>query len=197
MDCSDWILQAEATLRDLIVDGRWDEAFTHAYSAYYPQIAGFCVNGLTGTLHDPVTEGEDIAQQVFLEFLQTLKQGRFRLHIARVRTFLFDRARKRCVDRLRAVQRRNASHDIDVYQTDVMDPHPRPEDTVLDEEQQKTLWERVGQLREVDRTIVMLHYQGGLSDGEIASVLHMEAGNVRVRLSRALQRLREDTRHDD
>jgi RNA polymerase sigma-70 factor (ECF subfamily) len=197
MDDSSRVDQIESRLRELIAEKRWDDAFRCTYEAYYPQIAGFCINTLYGHVNDHIADGKDIAQQVFLEFFRTLIEERFRLHAARVRTFLFARARHRCVDELRRLNRGGPAPDVGAYQTEMVAPQPMPEEVLLDEAQLRALWRKIEELRAVDREIVKLHYQVGLSIAEIADVLRLREGNVRTRLSRTLQRLREELRRDE
>lgn len=181
----------ESRLRRLFEAGQWCEAFDLAYQAYYPQIAGFCVNRLATNVYDCATDGEEIAQQVFLEFSRTLKQGRFRWDCSSVRTSLFNRALHRCIDRIRAAKRDGLWHGDNVSQMEVAGRQPLPEEALLNEEGLRLLRRHIEALRDIDRDIVVLRYYYDFPAAEIARIVDRTPENVRKRLSRALRTLKE------
>jgi RNA polymerase sigma-70 factor (ECF subfamily) len=67
---------------------------------------------------------------------------------------------------------------------------PSPEAAALAGEQQTLLLGAVDQLKEKDRTVIVLRYFLDLSEVEMADVLGCPRGTVKSRLSRALERLR-------
>lgn len=69
---------------------------------------------------------------------------------------------------------------------------PSAESVVLDEEERELLLEALGGLPARDRMVLELRYLLGLSEAEMAAALGIRPGTVKSRLSRALQRLRED-----
>jgi RNA polymerase sigma factor (sigma-70 family) len=65
------------------------------------------------------------------------------------------------------------------------------EDQVLAAEQRARLAAQLGRLSEGDQLVIAARYLLGLSEAETATALAMRPGTVKSRLSRALQRLRE------
>jgi RNA polymerase sigma-70 factor (ECF subfamily) len=181
----------ESRLQKLCEEGQWREAFDLAYQAYYPEIAGFCVTRLAKIVNDPVADGEEIAQQVFLEFFRRLGQGEFRGDRSSVRTSLFLLVRRRCIDRVRAAQRNAARHGTEISQTDRAPKQRLPEEALLNEEWLRLLHTHIEALRDIDRDIVVLRYYHGFSDAEIAGIVGLLPGNVRARRRRAFRILRE------
>jgi RNA polymerase sigma-70 factor (ECF subfamily) len=77
------------------------------------------------------------------------------------------------------------------------DAAPSPEAAVLNRERQDLVLAAVNGLSEEHRLVVACRYFLDLSEAEIASVLGIRSGTVKSRLSRALERLREEVpKHD-
>ena len=161
----------ESRLQKLFEAGQWQEAFDLACQAYYPQIAGFCVNRLATIVHDPAADGEEIAQQVFLRFYQALIDGKFRWLSSSVRAFLFILARHRCIDRVRAARKHAARYGHDISQMEVADRQPLPEEALLNEEELRLLRKHIEALRDIDREIVVLCYDYDFPTAEIARIV--------------------------
>ena len=68
---------------------------------------------------------------------------------------------------------------------------PSPEAALLESEERAQLLDAVNQLRDEDRFVIACRYFLGLSEAETASTLGWRRGTVKSRLSRALERLRE------
>jgi RNA polymerase sigma-70 factor (ECF subfamily) len=66
-----------------------------------------------------------------------------------------------------------------------------PEELALSEVSALTLRSALARLDERDRTVIALRYFAGLSEAETAAALDVPAGTVKSRLSRALDRLRD------
>ena|SRR5437899_362246 len=74
------------------------------------------------------------------------------------------------------------------------DAAPSPEAAVLAEEERTVLVQAVNGLREEDRMVIGYRYLLGLSEKETARALGIPAGTVKSRLSRSLERLRDELR---
>ena len=70
------------------------------------------------------------------------------------------------------------------------EPIDIPDKSTTDPETHTVLNQMLDRLKPEDKNIILLSVQGGYSSDEIASMLGMTAGNVRVRLHRALSALR-------
>ena len=73
---------------------------------------------------------------------------------------------------------------------------PSPETALLAGERQKALLEGLARLREPDRVVIGCRYLLELSEAETAAALGVAHGTVKSRLSRALERLREEVGRD-
>ena len=77
------------------------------------------------------------------------------------------------------------------------DPAPSAEAAVLGHERNELLLAAVNRLPEEQRLVVVCRFILDLSEAETASVLGLRPGTVKSRLSRALDRLREEVPRDD
>jgi RNA polymerase sigma factor (sigma-70 family) len=74
---------------------------------------------------------------------------------------------------------------------------PSPETALLAGERRATLLDAIGRLREPDRLVIGCRYLLELSEAETAAALGVARGTVKSRVSRALERLREEVGRDD
>ncbi|MDQ2984356.1 MAG: sigma-70 family RNA polymerase sigma factor [Actinomycetota bacterium] len=74
---------------------------------------------------------------------------------------------------------------------------PSPEDTVLSAERRDELLAALDRLREEDQLVISCRYFLDLSEQETAAALGWRLGTVKSRLSRALDRLREQIGETD
>jgi RNA polymerase sigma-70 factor, ECF subfamily len=119
-------------------------------------------------------------------------------------------ARNRAIDRLRAAGRRERAASFSSFAwTDSDDlsvaewlttsgeligaagPEPGPDISLSDKETRATLEDALRSLDPVERRVVVLAYDGGLSQSEIAASLGWPIGTVKTRTRRALRHLRE------
>jgi RNA polymerase sigma-70 factor, ECF subfamily len=128
-------------------------------------------------------------------------------------------ARNRTIDRLRATGRRGPTTTFSSLEAGSLDPEAMgdwltasaelvaagereatPEAALAASEQQAAIREALAALRPTDRTAILLAYQSGLSQSEIAAHLNWPLGTVKTRTRRALQELRshiERSERDD
>lgn len=93
------------------------------------------------------------------------------------------------IDRMRGRHsRRSIDDDVLAY---APDPGPGPEAQMLVREAGSTIVRALGQLSEADRAVLILRESQGLRYEEIANILDIPLGTLKVRLHRARQRLRE------
>ncbi|HEY5630273.1 MAG TPA: sigma-70 family RNA polymerase sigma factor [Candidatus Limnocylindrales bacterium] len=93
----------------------------------------------------------------------------------------------------RAIARKVRRHQVTELRLAADRPgDPNPEGTIDDVD----LGNALGRLRPDDRVFVALRYLADLDSSEIASLTGLSASGVRTRLSRVLDRLREDLDHE-
>jgi RNA polymerase sigma factor (sigma-70 family) len=134
------------------------------------------------------SEAEDAAQEAFVKAYLAL--GRFRAG-APFRPWLLQivvnearNRRKSAGRRVNLAQRAAAQHHVET--------EPSPEAVTLASEQRQSLLDAVNLLREDERLVVACRYFLGLSEAETAETLRCPRGTVKSRLSRALDRLRNE-----
>jgi len=75
------------------------------------------------------------------------------------------------------------------------EPEPTPELALDGAEQRESIRRALGSLGPLERQVIVLAYQSGLSQSEIAAHLNWPLGTVKTRTRRALQILREQLEH--
>ena len=198
--------RGEDTLLALIAEGQglWTREQQHAGAEkflaaldglvrqYQPEIIGFCVEMLQGT----GIQGEDIAQEVFVAAYTTMPHFEAR---ASLRTWLYRIARNRCAHVLRDETRHLqslATHHEPVMHGAHRAAELSPEQQLQHQEELAQVHASLTQLREADRTMLILTYMRELTTEQIAEILMIAPQQVRLRRSRALQRLRMVVNHD-
>jgi len=125
-------------------------------------------------------------------------------------------ARNRAIDRLRAASRRERAATFSSFartQADeqsvvewltasgeligVAGPEPAPEITLTDKETRASIKNALSSLDPTERRVIVLAYDGGLSQSEIAALLGWPIGTVKTRTRRALRHLRDSLERPD
>jgi RNA polymerase sigma-70 factor, ECF subfamily len=170
-------------VRRLIVGGDYRSALEALVWGYQHLIVRHCTAMLGDTGH-----GEEIAQEVFLGAYAAMP--RFRQE-ASVRTWLLAIARKQCLKALRDRRRRRRLEE-EQRQAIAREAHRVPPDPA--EEDPEVLRQRVrrglDRLSPVERTVLVLRYETGLTLVEMAHILGRSEAGVRRQLVRALAQLR-------
>jgi len=134
----------------------------------------------------PVSDGEEILQDVFLSLFRHLAGGK---SLDNTRGWLFRVARNLALKRRYRLRRESfAAADSDL----TVDPAPDPEVCAAHSQAQRRLMSVVDALPEQDRQCLFLRADG-LRYREIAEVLDMSLGAVSLSLSRSLARIGRST----
>ena len=159
-------------------------AFDELYEQYYDRLyRTACM--ITGNRAD----GEDVTQETFIKAYlncNRLKQdGQFRYWIYKIlnRT-AWQIAKKHAKEQPDEHILKLADTSMSVFLAD------SPVVKVLQDEQEQSVAEAIGQLEYKQRTTVILYYYNGLSTKEIASVMGCMEGTVKSRLFTARKNLR-------
>ncbi len=130
---------------------------------------------------------EDLAQDAFSSAFTELSGFR---QEASPRTWLLAIARNRCIDHLRRARRAPWQEwsDEAFEPDDYADPAPLPAERLLD---QREVQQALETLSESERALVVLRFRHGLDYPELSEVFGVKQGTVRMRLSRALGRMRD------
>ncbi|MEM9075172.1 MAG: RNA polymerase sigma factor, partial [Myxococcota bacterium] len=125
---------------------------------------------------------EDLTQEAFSKALVSLKTFR---REASPRTWLLRIARNHCIDYLRAAKRR--------LDDPAEEPDGQVDDAPLPHDLLSRRWEverALAELSENDRAMILLRFRNGFAYDEIAEVFGVRSGAIRMRVSRALGRMR-------
>jgi RNA polymerase sigma-70 factor (ECF subfamily) len=135
------------------------------------------------------SDAEEAAHDAFVKAFGAL--GRFRRGEP-FRPWLLAIVANEARNRRRSAGRRHALALRAAEEIRPGDAAPSPEAAVLGREQRGLVLEAVNRLSEEQRLVVACRYFLDLSEAETASVLGIRRGTVKSRLSRALERLREE-----
>ncbi len=139
-------------------------------------------------------DAEDAAHDAFVKAFRAL--GRFRRGRP-FRPWLLAIVANEARNRRRSAGRRHALALRAAEEIRPGDAAPSPEAAVLGRERHDLLLAAVNRLSDEHRLVVACRYFLDLSEAETASALGIRSGTVKSRLSRALERLREEVPEHD
>ncbi len=160
---------------------------SNAFAALVSAHQRFCYNLALQALGD-TREAEDVTQEAFVRAWLALPRFRSR---ARFRTWLYRIVTNLCCTHLPRLRR--DLNTLDERMTEEM-PAEAPGDPLGHlqvEERRAALHAEIDRLPESQRLIVLLRYRDELTYEEIAEVLDIPLGTVKIGLFRARRRLRE------
>ncbi|MEO1288652.1 MAG: RNA polymerase sigma factor, partial [Chloroflexota bacterium] len=130
---------------------------------------------------------DDVVQQTFIALYMNLDQIN---PPEKLRPFLFRVARNLCYDNLRRVYRRD---DVSINDCEyrLSSNHISPEENAYWRLMLAGVRQAIDCLPEIHRDTLILYVEEGLSQAEIAEVMHTELGTVKSRLYYARKLLRQ------
>ena len=155
--------------------------FWEIYDRYYARVRGYAASMLRDS-----AAGEDVVQETFLRAQSHLESIR---EPDKVAAWLFRIAHNLCMDHVRARKASRIDPTVDPEAAATCDPVSVQRDLERGE-MSACVREQVGRLPETDRAVILLYDIMALSHQEIADVLGIGAGAVKVRLHRARKKLR-------
>ena len=201
-----WI--AEACLVKRLIDGS-EGALAHLYDTHAPAVFAEA----TRTSGDRWIAAE-VVQETFMALWNRAEQ--FDPSRGALRAWLLTIAHNRAVDHLRRANRHDraaafssfgAGGDVDASTIDWLaasgepvaaaGPEPGPETWLSREETRASIASAVASLSPFERSVILLAYDGGLSQSEIAAHLGWPIGTVKTRTRSALRHLRDRLERSD
>ena len=162
---------------------RGDEsAFARVYDRYSPILFGL----LLRILHSRA-EAEDVLQEVFVQVWR--RADSFDESRGRGFTWLVTLARSRAIDRLRALDSRQRAATASAAEASA--PVGDASLDAFRSEQREIVRAALAELTEDQRRTLLLAYEEGLTQSEIAARLNQPLGTVKTRTRAGLMRLRE------
>ena len=194
--------QSDADLVRRLIEGSQE-----ALASLYDRHAQTVFAAALGTSRDRWI-AEEVVQETFLTLWN--RAERFDPSRGALRAWLLTIARNRAVDRLRAAGRHDRAATFSSFGTDDADdqsivewltssgelvvmagPEPGPEVALSSKETQTAIRDALASLAPLEREVIVLAYDDGFSQSEIAAHLGWPIGTVKTRTRRALGRLRE------
>jgi len=163
--------------------------FPEIYAAYWPKIARYLIR-MVGD-----SEAEDLTQEVFIKVGQAMPGFRGESSLS---TWLYRIATNAAFDRLRSpsFQNQQVDHPIeeegDERDACFWENQPPLEQQLVKHEMGACILDYLARLPENYRSVLVLSDMEELSNGEIAEILGVTLGTVKIRLHRARACLREE-----
>lgn len=170
--------QGQASFADAVRTGNYQAAAQWLVQSFGSEVFGLCF----AIVRHPAA-AEDLSQEVFASAFSAL--GGYRGE-ASARTWILKIARNRCIDYLRK-QKRWSAYD------DEGDPDEFPEEVSLPNtilSRRSEVESALLQLDEVERAFIILRFRHGLDYQELAAAFGLKTGTARMRVSRALGKMR-------
>ena len=178
---------SESDFHAFIGDGQLRRAGEWLVLRYADEVMALC-----GAMVRDRQAAEDLTQDVFQRAFAALAAFR---GDASTRTWLLQIARNRCIDHLRARKKDPWREPDELGEPDGHpDDAPLPHDLIL---RRGDVEDALSQLSEGERALVVLRFKNGLEYAELAEAFGLREGTVRMRLSRALAKMREILRAKD
>jgi RNA polymerase sigma-70 factor (ECF subfamily) len=180
---------SEALLLERIREGD-EAAFAQLVSDHLSQVVNLAFRMLGDR-----QEAEDIAQEAFLRLHRALPSFR---GDCRIKTWLYKVVSRLVIDHIRREQRRRRifffrrNEDDPDPVTDYADPGASPSDVLIGQEVRQKLFAAMEKLSARQRAVFVLRHQEGLPLKDIAQLLNLREGTVKVHLHRAVQFLRQE-----
>jgi RNA polymerase sigma factor (sigma-70 family) len=181
------LLEPTADLNDdaaLVTASRWGdrEAFGRIVRRYQGMVTGV-IFAACGDLH----RSEDLAQETFIAAWKSLSGLR---EPAKLPAWLCQVARHRVLDDARSDARRDARQNRAIHDRDEA-PAPSPQEELLSQEERELLWKTLREIPQPYRETMVLFYRQGKSAADVAAAMQTTEANVRQRLTRGREMLRE------
>lgn len=150
------------------------EVYRRYSNELYLYLYSFCRNR---------AEAEDLMQEVFLKALLSLQDSH-----QNFRAWLYLVAKNLCINRLKR------NREIAMEEPELLERTGgnSPLESILAEEGSRRLYAAMLKLPETQRQAILLQYFAGLSQKEIAQVLGISLGNVRVMVHRGKKVLKQE-----
>ena len=165
-------------------------SFKKTYEEYHPVILQYLAR-IAGP-----SEAEDIAQEVF----EKVNKGLGSFHgKSKLSTWIYRIATNTAIDRSRSATYKHAKEHIAIEDNACRELQDIPEDhkihstdqLVIQKEMRECINEYIDKLPTAYKTVIVLSELEGLSNKELAEILDISLENVKIRLHRARNKLRE------
>ncbi len=163
-------------------------AFDELIARHYSMVYAIALSRLR-----EVEAAEDLTQEVFLRTYLNLKAlkdgGRYMAWVSRMTRNLATDWQRRGITRSSLIQMVPFGDHTDT----VPDPsQPDVRDAIMDEQEKGLMREALWKLTPLQRELVLMHFQEGMSKKEIANRVGLHPSNVGRQIDKAIEAMRED-----
>ena len=151
--------------------------FETLYQTYWPKVFRLCMGYMND--HDAA---QDVAQEVFIKVWENLPKFR---NEAAIGTWIFRIASNHCLRQIKNNQRIPQSE---------LPPNLKQEPPTTTNEKMEFLYRCIAELPEMERLIISLELED-VKQAEIAEIVGISAGNVRVKIHRIKEKLTQKFKH--
>lgn len=155
------------------------EAFGAIYKLYYTKIYRYCRINLSSE-----TEAEDLAQETFLKAWRALPTFST-YHGSSVQAFLFRIARNSMIDLSRKKKELPLDTALEIESKEDIEEELDRKNNI------ETVQKALLKLEDNERQLVVLRFFEEMQSKDIAQILNLNEGAIRVRIHRILKKLRE------
>lgn len=134
-------------------------------------------------------EADDLAQEVFVKVNSALAEFR---EEASLSTWIYRIATNAALDKRRSPAFHRSEPEIEEDDSGIGGKLPSAEQQIVRKQMDECLQEYIDRLPETQRTVFLLSELEGLKNKEIAAILGISLGAVKIRLHRAKERLKAD-----
>lgn len=156
--------------------------FESLHQQYFPMVFQMCLGFVKGD-YDVAS---DLSQEVFIIIWN--KQDSF-LGKSSYKTWIYRVTVNTCLQHIRKEKKK---HYLSVSEIEQETPESQDSE---EHEKKMALYKAIGQLKELDRLIIIMVLEGQ-SNYDIAEILGINEGNIRVRVHRIKNRLKKSLRHE-
>ena len=150
--------------------------FKTLHSDYSGMVSQMCLGYMKGDR----ALAEDLSQEVFINIWSALNSFK---QASSYKTWIYRIAVNTC---LKYIRDKKDSYQETINENSVF----VAEETINNQDQQQLLYKAIGQLKEVDRLIIMLVLDE-LEYGEISMIIGINQGNLRVKIHRIKKELKK------
>jgi RNA polymerase sigma-70 factor (ECF subfamily) len=162
------------------------DAFVETYDLYFDQIYRFVFFKVSDK-----EEAEDLTSAVFLKVWGYVQDKSIKDYKT-LKALLYKVAKNVVIDhyRKKSAQSEHFSLDAPGNSFDIKDERQDPHKEIEHKHSYSQLEEKLFELKDEYREVIVMRYVNEMSIGEIAAALEKSSGNIRVTLYRALKALR-------
>lgn len=161
------------------------QQFTKLYNDHLEPIYRFCYLKVGSK-----SDAEDLSQEVFLKLLEYLKEKHQEQKIENMRAFIYQIARNLIVDHYR--EKGRAPLPLEEEIKEITPSKEEPEKLPILSSDMRDISRALMKINQDYADLVIWHYIDDLSIPEIAKIMGEKEGNVRVKLHRGLQALKNE-----